>query len=361
MLYHLLYPLHEIWSPLNVFRYITFRSAGAILTAMLCVFALGPFVIQKLRALQIGQPIREEGPKAHHAKTGTPTMGGLLILAAVAFATLLWADLRNPYAWFALVTTLAFGAIGFLDDYRKAVQRRSQGLSPRAKFSLQILAAAAVGAVLVALAASGAYSTSLQMPFFKEIAPKLGWLYVPFAVLVLTSSSNAVNLTDGLDGLAVGSMLIVSATYTVLAYVAGHAIVADYLHVVNIKGAGEVTVFCASLVGACLGFLWYNAHPAEIFMGDTGALALGGAVGVVALIIKQEILLILVGGLFVVEALSVILQVASFRLRGQRLFKMAPLHHHFELSGWPESKIVIRFWILSIIFSLASLSTLKVR
>jgi phospho-N-acetylmuramoyl-pentapeptide-transferase len=361
MLYHLLYPLHEVWSPLNVFRYITFRSAGAILTAMLCAFVLGPFVIRKLRALQIGQHIREEGPKAHHAKTGTPTMGGLLILAAVVLATLLWADLRNPYAWLALLTMLAFGAVGFLDDYHKTVRRRSQGLTPRAKFSLQILAAAAVGAALVVLVTHGTYSTGLQMPFFKEVALKLGWFYVPFAVLVLASSSNAVNLTDGLDGLAVGSMLIVSATYTVLAYVAGHAIVADYLHVVNIKGAGEVTVFCASLVGACLGFLWYNAHPAEIFMGDTGALALGGAVGVVALIIKQEILLILVGGLFVVEALSVILQVASFRFRGQRLFKMEPLHHHFELSGWPESKIVIRFWILSIIFSLASLSTLKVR
>ncbi len=361
MLYHLLYPLHEIWSPFNVFRYITFRSAGAILTAMLCAFILGPFVIQKLRALQIGQHIREEGPKTHQAKTGTPTMGGLLILAAVALATLLWADLRNPYVWLALLTMLAFGAIGFLDDYRKTVQRCSQGLTARAKFSLQILAATAVGAALVVLAAHGTYSTGLQMPFFKEIALELGWFYVPFAVLVLVSSSNAVNLTDGLDGLAVGSMLIVSATYTVFAYIAGHAIVAGYLHVVNVKGAGEVTVFCASLVGACLGFLWYNAHPAEFFMGDTGALALGGAVGVVALITKQEILLILVGGLFVVEALSVILQVASFRLRGQRLFKMAPLHHHFELSGWPESKIVIRFWILSIIFSLEILSTLKVR
>jgi len=361
MLYHLLFPLHVLFSPLNVFRYVTFRAAGAIITAVAITLWFGPAIIRKLRAMQVGQFIREEGPQAHQSKAGTPTMGGVLILAAMAAATLLWADLTNAYVWVVLLATLAFGGIGFLDDYRKTVQKRSLGLTAREKFSLQVAAAALAGTALVLLAQFGTYHTILQVPFFKNVAPDLGWFYVPFVVLVVVGASNAVNLTDGLDGLAVGSMMIVASTYTIRAYIAGHAIVAGYLNEANIKGSAEVAVFCASMVGACLGFLWYNAHPAEIFIGDTGALALGAAVGLVAAVIKQEILLVLVGGLFVMEALSVILQVASFRLRGKRIFKMAPLHHHFELTGWAESKIVIRFWILCILFSLASLSTLKLR
>jgi phospho-N-acetylmuramoyl-pentapeptide-transferase len=361
MLYMLLYPLRELWSPLNVFRYVTFRSAGAILTAILVSFLVAPAFLRWLKMRQIGQHIRQEGPQSHYGKAGTPTMGGALVLISVSAATLLWTDLRNPYVWLVLLTTLAFGAIGFADDWLKKVRKQSTGLKAREKFTLQILTAAAASGALLALAEFSTYHTRLQVPFFKHFVPELGWWYLPFATLVLVGASNAVNLTDGLDGLAVGSMMIASATYTVLAYVAGHAVVADYLFVFNIKGSAEVAVFCAGMVGACLGFLWYNTHPADVFMGDTGALAMGAAVGVVSLVIKQELLLILVGGIFVLEALSVILQVGSFRLRGKRIFKMAPLHHHFELMGWPESKVVVRFWILCILFSLASLSTLKLR
>lgn len=361
MLYHLLFPLRELFSPFNVFRYVTFRAAGAILTAVVLMFVLGPWFIRKMRAMQVGQHIREEGPKSHLVKSGTPTMGGLLVVAAMAVATLLWADLQNPFVWTMLLGTLAFAGIGFADDYRKVILKRSLGLTARAKFSLQCLAAAGVGAALLALAGAGLYHTRLQVPFFKDVTPDLGWWYLPFVMLVVVGASNAVNLTDGLDGLAVGSMLIVSATYTVLAYIAGHALVAQYLNVANIRGSAEVAVLCAAMTGACLGFLWFNAHPADIFMGDTGALALGAAVGIAAAVIKQEILLILVGGLFVMEAVSVMVQVASFRLRGKRVFKMAPLHHHFELMGWAESKVVIRFWTLGILFALASLSTLKLR
>ncbi len=361
MFYHLLYPLHRTFGAFNVFRYITFRSAMAILTAMLVSFVLGPWLIARLRHFQIGQEIREEGPKSHQVKRGTPTMGGLLILAAVLPATLMWADLTDPFVWIATLSTTAFGAIGFLDDYLKVARKRNLGLTARAKFGLQVAVALAVGIVLLWLARRGLFTTQLTFPFLKGLVPDLSWGYPVFVVLVLAGSANAVNLTDGLDGLAVGSVLVASATFTLLAYAAGNAIVADYLGIANVKGTGELTIFCGALVGASLGFLWFNSHPAEIFMGDVGSMALGGALGTTAVLIKQEILLVLVGGLFVLEAASVILQVGSFKLRGKRIFRMSPLHHHFELGGWSETKVVIRFWIVAIIFSLLSLATLKLR
>ncbi|HXI03713.1 MAG TPA: phospho-N-acetylmuramoyl-pentapeptide-transferase [Candidatus Saccharimonadales bacterium] len=361
MLYRFLYPLHEWISAFNVFRYITFRSAMAALTAMVISFGLGGFLIRKLRELQWGQEIREEGPRAHQAKAGTPTMGGILIITAIAVPTLLWADLRNIFVWIALYATLAFGMIGFMDDYLKIARKRNLGLRAKQKFLLQIMVALTIGLATVALAREGVFDTRLSFPFFKTLNPDLGWLYAGLVLLVVVGSSNAVNLTDGLDGLAIGSVLIASATFVLLTYVAGHAVVADYLGIANVKGAGELTVFCATLVGASLGFLWYNCNPAQIFMGDVGSMALGGAIGTVAVLIKQEILLVLVGGLFVMEAVSVILQVGSFKLTGRRIFRMAPIHHHFEQAGWAEPKVVIRFWILAIIFALISLSTLKLR
>jgi len=361
MLFRILYPLHEVVSAFNVFRYITFRSALAALTAMVISFGLGRFFIRKLRDLQWGQEIREEGPDSHQAKKGTPTMGGILIIIAVIVPTVLWADLQNIFIWIALFATLAYGLLGFYDDYLKIARKRSLGLTARQKFAAQILVAAAIGTALVTLSHQEMFSTRLAFPFFKTFYPDLGWLYVGFAVLVLVGSSNAVNLSDGLDGLAIGCVMIASATFMILCYVVGHAVVAEYLGIPNVKGAGELTVFCASLVGASLGFLWFNCNPAQIFMGDVGSMALGGAIGTVALLIKQELLLVLVGGLFVIEALSVILQVASFRMTGKRIFKMAPIHHHFEKAGWAEPKVVIRFWIVAIIFALLSLSTLKLR
>jgi len=362
MLYHLLYPLHTKLSAFNVFRYITFRTAMAILTAMVVALVLGPWLIRRLRHFQIGQEIREEGPASHQSKRGTPTMGGLLILTAVVPTTLLWTDLRNPFVWIAVVSMCAFGAIGFFDDYVKVAKKRNLGLSARGKFSLQVALGLAIGLLLYWMSYQGTFSTRLVFPFVKSFSPFLGMAFPFFVVIVLTGASNAVNLTDGLDGLAIGSFLIASATFTILAYVAGNAIVADYLGIANIKGAGELTVFCGALVGASLGFLWYNGHPAEVFMGDVGSMSLGGALGTIAILIKQEFLLVIVGGLFVVEALSVIVQVASFKSRGgKRVFRMAPLHHHFELSGWSETKVVIRFWIVAIIFALLGLATLKLR
>jgi phospho-N-acetylmuramoyl-pentapeptide-transferase len=361
MLFHMLYPLHEQVSAFNVFRYITFRSALAALTAMVVSFGLGGFLIRKLRQLQWGQEIRAEGPSEHQSKKGTPTMGGILIITAVVLPTLLWADLRNIFIWIAIFAMLAFGLIGFTDDYIKVVRKRSLGLTARQKFAAQIAVAAAVGIVVVILARQGVFNSRLSFPFFKTFNPDLGWLYSVLVLLVLVGSSNAVNLTDGLDGLAIGSVLIASATFAILSYVVGHAVVAEYLGIPNVKGSGELTVFCASLVGASLGFLWFNCNPAQVFMGDVGSMALGGAIGTVAVLIKQEVLLVLVGGLFVMEALSVILQVASFKMTGRRVFRMAPIHHHFEKAGWAEPKVVIRFWILAIIFALLSLSTLKLR
>jgi phospho-N-acetylmuramoyl-pentapeptide-transferase len=361
MLYHLLFPLSVYVGALNVTRYITFRTAAASLTALALSFALGPWMIRRLREFQIGQIIRQEGPQSHRTKAGTPTMGGLLILTAAVVPTLLWADLTNPYIWIAVLATTAFGSVGFLDDYLKIVRRSHHGLIPRYKLGLQILVAVGVGLALMALAANNLYNTRLIFPFFKNLIPDLGWLYVAFAVLVLVGSTNAVNLTDGLDGLAISTFGVAAATYTALAYVTGHAILADYLLLVRFPPAGEVTVFCGALVGASLGFLWYNSYPAEIFMGDVGSLALGAALGTVAILIKQELLLPIVGGVFVLEALSVIIQVTSFKLTGQRVFKMAPLHHHFELIGWSEPKVIARFLILAVICALFSLTTLKLR
>jgi len=361
MFYWLLYPLHTSLGAFNVFRYITFRTAMAALTALLVSLLLGPSLIRGLRQIQIGQAIREEGPSSHRAKQGTPTMGGLLIILAVVLPTLLWADLANAFVWIAVGATVLFGAIGFVDDYLKVVYKRNLGLKARTKMLWQVIVALALGGVLIWLAREGAFDTTLVFPFFKSIRPELGWFYLAFLVLVLVGSANAVNLTDGLDGLAIGSLLIAWGAFTVLTYAAGHAIVADYLGIANVKGAGELTVFCGAVVGASLGFLWFNSHPAEVFMGDVGSMAMGGALGTVAVLIKQEILLILVGGLFVIEALSVILQVGSYKLRGRRIFRMSPLHHHFELAGWSESKVVIRFWILAILFALLALATLKLR
>jgi phospho-N-acetylmuramoyl-pentapeptide-transferase len=361
MLYHLLYPLHVSFKAFNVFRYITFRTAMAILTGLLVSLILGPWLIRRLRHFQIGQEIREEGPASHQAKKGTPTMGGLLLLTAVVPTTLLWTDLRNPFVWIAIVSMCAFGAIGFWDDYVKIAKKRNLGLTAKGKFTLQILLSLAIGALLYVMSYEGLFSTRLVFPFVKAFAPTLGVLFPLFVALVLTGAANAVNLTDGLDGLAIGSFLIASATFMILAYASGNAIVADYLGIANVKGAGELTIFCGALVGASLGFLWYNGHPAEVFMGDVGSMALGGALGTIAILIKQEFMLVIVGGLFVVEALSVIVQVGSFKTRGKRVFRMSPLHHHFELSGWSEMKVVIRFWIVAIIFALLGLATLKLR
>src|SRR5579864_1024035 len=361
MLYQLLYPFHTQLSVLNVTRYITFRTAAASLSALAISLLLGPWLIRTLHEFQIGQVIRAEGPQTHKPKAGTPTMGGLLILTAALVPTLLWADLANVYVWIAVLTTAGYGAIGFADDYLKIVRRSHHGLLPRYKMGNQLLVGIAVGVTLLLLAHNSLYSTRLIFPFFKRLIPDLGWGYVLFAIFVLVASSNAVNLTDGLDGLAISVFAIAAAAYTALAYVTGHRVFADYLLLVRFTPAAELTVFGGSLVGASLGFLWFNSYPAEIFMGDVGSLALGAALSIVAILIKQELLLVIVGGVFVLEALSVVIQVSSFKLTGQRVFKMAPLHHHFELIGWSEPKVITRFVIVGIIFALLSLTTLKLR
>jgi phospho-N-acetylmuramoyl-pentapeptide-transferase len=377
MLYYLFfYVLKPHFSPLNVFRYITVRTAVASLTAMLLSLLLGPWMIQQLKAMQVKQYIREEGPKAHQKKAGTPTMGGVLIVASIVIPTLLWADLRSPYVLLAVIATLAFGTIGFVDDYNKVVRKQNEGLTPRRKFFFQVLTCVFVGAVLVGLQAKGIYSTQLSVPFLKRLHPdlvidsllnhRLIWplAYVPFVIFlifVIAGFSNGVNLTDGLDGLAIGCVVVTAAALTVLTYLSSNARFAEYLEIQRIPDAAELTIFCGSLAGASLGFLWYNAHPAEMFMGDVGSLALGGAIGTVAVILKQEILLISIGGIFLLELLSVIIQVSSFKLTGKRVFRMSPLHHHFELVGWSESKIIVRFWILALVFALFSLTTLKLR
>ena len=361
MLYHLLISFYPQVPVFNVARYITFRTAAASMTALVVSLVLGPWLIRRLREFQVGQVIRQEGPESHRAKAGTPTMGGLLILAAALVPTLLWADLTNIYIWIAVVSTSAFGAIGFLDDYLKVTRRSSGGLAPRYKLGLQVLVGFLVGLVLMWLASQNLYNTRLIFPFVKQWIPDLGWFYVPFAAFVLVAWSNAVNLTDGLDGLAISTFAVAAACFTALAYITGHRVFAEYLLLVRFAPAGELTIFCGALVGASLGFLWYNAHPAEMFMGDVGSLALGGAIATVAILIKQELLLVIVGGVFVIEAASVVIQVVSFKLRGKRVFKMAPLHHHFELSGWEEPKVITRFLIIAILFALFSLTTLKLR
>jgi len=359
MLYHLLYPLHKTFSVFNVFRYITFRTIYASLTAFLICFILGPWVIRKLSYLQIGQYIQKDGPQTHHKKAGTPTMGGILIIFSIIVSTLLWSNLTNYYIWIVLLVTLGYGAIGFIDDYLMQIKKRNKGLSVRLKFLLQVILAIVIGVLVYSYVG---FSTRITIPFFKNISPDLGWGYILFAAFVIISTSNAVNITDGLDGLAIGPFIIVSATYMIFAYVAGHFEIASYLQLKYVAGSGEIAIFCGSMVGAGLGFLWFNSYPAQIFMGDVGSLALGGAIGTVAVITKQEILLILVGGLFVIETLSVIFQVGFFKMTsGRRIFRMAPLHHHFELKGWPEPKVIVRFWIIAIALALLAMSTLKLR
>ncbi len=359
MLYYLLYPLKTVFGGFNVFRYITFRTIFAILTSLTISMVVGSWFINKLKALQIGQYVREDGPQSHLAKNGTPTMGGLMIIFTTLIAALLWSELDNPFIWMMVVVTLGFGFIGFYDDYLKVIKKHNRGMSPRTKLVAQTLVAL-LPAIL--LYANPAFNTTLTVPFFKQVQPDLGWFFIPFAVFIIVGTANAVNLTDGLDGLAIGPVTIAAGFYMIFCYLAGNHKIAAYLQIPHVRGVGELSIFLGAMVGAGVGFLWFNAYPAQVFMGDVGALALGAALGTVALATKQEILLAVVGGLFVVEALSVILQVAFFKVsNGKRIFRMAPLHHHFELKGWPEPKVIVRFWIIAIILGLVSLSALKIR
>jgi len=358
MLYHLLYPLHEYFSFFNVFRYITFRTIYAILTGLLISFVVGPWVIEKLRSFQIRQVVREDVPSRHMAKNGTPTMGGSLILAALVIPTLLWSDLTNRYTWVVLLTSLGFGVLGFLDDYKKVRDKNGLGIRARYKFPIQVAMALVVSLILFF---AFDHDSRLIFPFFKKVMPDLGNWYILFAVLVIVGTANAVNLTDGLDGLAIGPVLISGGTFMLFCYLAGNYRFATYLQIPFVKGSGELTVLCGALVGSGLGFLWFNTYPAQVFMGDVGSLSLGAALGTIAVIAKQEFLLVIVGGIFVMEALSVIIQVVSYQLRKKRVFRMAPIHHHFELKGWAEPKIIVRFWIIGIILGLVAISTLKLR
>jgi phospho-N-acetylmuramoyl-pentapeptide-transferase len=362
MLYNLLYPLAHEFGPLNLFRYLTFRSGGAVLTSLIMTFMIGPAIIRWLKSKQKdGQPIREDGPASHLVtKKGTPTMGGVMILLSVVVSTLLWADITNHYVWIVLFVTVGYGLVGFGDDYLKLTKRNSKGLPGKLKLLLQFIIGL-VAAIWIHHIATPQMATHLAVPFFKGVLIDLGILYFVFVMLVMVGASNAVNLTDGLDGLAIVPIMITAGCFLLIAYLVGNAKFADYLQVHHVPGSGELAVFCAALVGASLGFLWFNAPPAQVFMGDTGSLAFGGSLGVVSVIIKHELVLAIIGGLFVAEAVSVILQVASFKMTGKRIFKMAPLHHHFEKLGWQESTIVIRFWIVACIFALIGLSTLKLR
>ena len=358
MLYHLFYPLAADIRLFNVFKYLTFRTIYAMITALVVAFFIGPWVIRKLEGLQARQVIRTDGPESHLKKQGTPTMGGVLILASILIPTLLWSDLTNRYIWLALFVIIGYGVIGFVDDYKKVVEKNPKGLTPRQKMFWQVLLAGAVGTVLYMLPG---FSEELFFPFFKKLHPDLGLFYIPFVALVIVGASNAVNLTDGLDGLAIGPVSINAATYMIFAYIAGNFKLASYLQIPYVAGTGELAILCGAMVGAGLGFLWYNSYPAEVFMGDVGSLSLGGGLGTLAVLTKQEILLVIVGGVFVVEALSVIFQVGSYKYRGKRIFRMAPIHHHFELKGVAEPKIIVRFWIISIILALVAISTLKLR
>ncbi len=358
MIYHLLYSLHEYNSFFNVFRYITLRTIYAMLTALILCFMVGPYMIEFLKKYQIGQYIRDEGPSHHLAKKGTPTMGGVLIITVVLFATLAWADLKDIYVWLVLFVLVGFGIIGFLDDYLKVVRKKNDGLAGRYKFTLQIVVASIIAAVLYSLPA---YSTKLSVPFLKNIHPDLGWFYIIFVIFIIVGTSNAVNLTDGLDGLAIGPVIVSTLVFIIITYAAGNAKISTYLLIPFINGSGELAVLCGAVFGASLGFLWFNTYPASVFMGDVGSLPLGALLGSVAVISKHELLLVIVGGIFVLETVSVITQVASYKISGTRIFLMAPLHHHYELKGWQEPKIIVRFWIIAIILGLVALSTLKLR
>ena len=359
MIYHLLYPLHTTFSFFNVFRYITFRTIFASITALLICLVVGPWLIRKLQSLQIDQQIREDGPQSHLVKKGTPTMGGVLIIFAVVISTLLWANFSVKYVWLILLVTVGYGLIGFVDDYRKLAGKNSKGISGKTRLAAEILIAVFVSMILYL---KPGFNSQITIPFFKTVLPNLGWGYVLLSTFIIVGAANAVNLTDGLDGLAIGPAIICFATYVLFAYLAGNVKVASYLQITYVSGAGELAVFCGALVGAALGFLWFNAYPAEVFMGDVGSLSLGGALGTMAIITKQEILLAIVGGIFVLETFSVIFQVGYFKLTGgKRIFRMAPLHHHFELKGWAEPKVIVRFWVISILLALMAISTLKLR
>jgi len=357
MLYHLLFPLRDLFVGFNVVQYITFRTAAATLTSLFISFMVGPWLIRRLEALRVGQPIREIGPD-HHEKEGTPTMGGLLILLSFGVSVLLWADPLNRFVWIVMGVVLGYGVLGFIDDYQKVTARHSAGISARMKLFWQTAVALAVG---VAIYFDPAFDSELAVPFFKDFQPNIGALYVPLAAFIIVAASNGVNLTDGLDGLAIGPVMISAGTFLILSYAAGHAIMSDYLAIKFVPGSGQLAIICGALIGGGLGFLWFNASPAQLFMGDVGALALGGALGTIAVLIRQEILLAVVGGIFVLETVSVIVQVASFKLTGKRVFLMTPIHHHYEQLGWAEQKIVVRFWIISIILGLVALSSLKLR
>ena len=359
MLYHLLYPLHETFSYFNVFRYITFRTIYAAVTALVICFILGPWLIRKLQSMRIGQPIRVNGPDSHLSKEGTPTMGGVLILFAVVVSTLLWADLTIDYVWFVLMVTVGFGLIGFIDDYRKLSSESSKGVPGYVKLIGEVIIALFISIILYM---KPGFSSSITIPFFKTLLPNLGWGYVIFSTFIIVGAANAVNLTDGLDGLAIGPAVICFATYLLFAYFAGNVKISGYLQIPYVAGTGELAIFCGAMAGAGLGFLWYNTYPAQVFMGDVGSLSLGGALGTMAIVTKQELLLAIVGGIFVIETISVIFQVGWFRVsNGKRIFRMAPIHHHFELHGWAEPKVIVRFWIISIILALIAVSTLKLR
>ncbi|MDD2898081.1 MAG: phospho-N-acetylmuramoyl-pentapeptide-transferase [Desulfuromonadaceae bacterium] len=358
MLYHIFYPLSTNVKLFNIFKYLTFRTIYAMITALVVCFILGPWIIRKLESLQARQVIRTDGPESHLQKQGTPTMGGVIILAAIVIPTLLWADLTNQYIWITLFITIGYGLIGFVDDYKKVVEKNTKGLSARQKMFWQVTLA---GSVAVYLFLKPGFSEELFFPLFKNFHPNLWIWFIPFTTLVIVGASNAVNLTDGLDGLAIGPVAINAATYMLFSYIAGHATLSAYLQIPRVVGAGELAVLCGAMVGAGLGFLWYNSYPAEVFMGDVGSLSLGGTLGTIAVLTKQEILLVIVGGIFVIEALSVIFQVGSYKYRGKRIFRMAPIHHHFELKGVAEPKIIVRFWIITIILALVAISTLKMR
>ena len=360
MLYSLLYSLHDVFSPFNVFRYITFRTSLAVLSAIFFSLLLGPWLIRKLKRFSMTQQIRDDGPKSHMNKAGTPTMGGFLIIFSIALSIFLWGDLENIYIWIMILSLVGFGAIGFLDDYLKIIRKNHRGLRAYQKFGMQILLALFIG-IFLYFNPRDPYTDVLSVPFFKKWLFDLGLFYIPFSVIVIVGSSNAVNLTDGIDGLAIGLVAIAVLANAVLVYISGHKELAEYLQVLYLPGSGELTVFCGAMLGASLGFLWYNSYPADVFMGDVGSLGLGGSLGTLAVITKHEIVLAIVGGIFVIETFSVMLQVTSFKLTGKRVFKMAPIHHHFELKGWPEPKVIVRFWIIGIVLALLSLATLKVR